>query len=299
MAHSRAAQLKCQAEEPQRQLRAVRGGARARRRGWRIALNAALWVAVGVGGVWAWREAGAFLCSDPRFALPASWHDGQPSALEIRGLRYASRHAIEQVFSQDAGRSIYMIPLAERRRQLMAIDWVRDAVVMRRWPRQLIVRVVERQPVAFVVASGQAGGPGETLLIDEEGVVLRPPTRGDFLLPVLRGVTPEQPWPQRRAGVRRMLRLLSEALPYAGQITEVDVGDAENMIVTLAWGNRVARLLLGDENLGERLKLFCEYYPQVVRQSPGAQVFDLRVDGQIRALPSAGQGGGEESDHAR
>ena len=38
------------------------------------------------------------------------------------------------------------MPLAERRRRLLAIDWVEDASVSRLWPNRVLVRITERKP---------------------------------------------------------------------------------------------------------------------------------------------------------
>ena len=45
----------------------------------------------------------------------------------------------------------FRVPLDERRRRLLGIDWVEDASVSRIWPDRLVVRIRERKPVAFVL----------------------------------------------------------------------------------------------------------------------------------------------------
>ena len=57
------------------------------------------------------------------------------------------------------GRSVYLIPLDERRATLRTVDWVKDASVARVWPNRVVVRVAERKPVAFVtLGSRRASG---------------------------------------------------------------------------------------------------------------------------------------------
>ena len=87
-----------------------------------------------------------FVITDPQFALSRDRKD----AITIEGLRYASRWKVQRVFAGDYDRSIYLVPLAERRRRLEAIDWIESATVSRVWPDRLVVRVRERQPIAFV-----------------------------------------------------------------------------------------------------------------------------------------------------
>ena len=70
-----------------------------------------------------------FLAGDPRFTLAAPSADGESTALRIVGALHTPRAAIFQVFSEDFGRSVYLLPLEQRRRALLEIDWVRDATV--------------------------------------------------------------------------------------------------------------------------------------------------------------------------
>ena len=116
-----------------------------------------------------------FLIRDPRFALAGL--DGDVAAVEISGAAHASRSQIERVFSIDLGRSVYLLPLADRRDALRTVDWVKDASIARLWPNRVVVRVEERKPVAFLTL-----GPSRFALIDEDGVIL-PPAPDRFALP--------------------------------------------------------------------------------------------------------------------
>ena len=53
-----------------------------------------------------------FLIMDPRFALG---QPGDEAALQISGAAHASRPAIQKIFADDEGASVYLIPLTERR----------------------------------------------------------------------------------------------------------------------------------------------------------------------------------------
>jgi cell division protein FtsQ len=114
-----------------------------------------------------------FAMDDPQFRLS---RDKQES-LTITGLRHASKAKVQRVFAGDFGRSIFSVPVEERRRRLLAIDWVEDASVLRIWPDRLTVQVHERQPVAFVFLRSSV------LLIDRQGVLLDPPAHAQFTFP--------------------------------------------------------------------------------------------------------------------
>jgi cell division protein FtsQ len=230
-----------------------------------------------------------FLASDRHFVLAASADPAHPSGLRVSGVAYTSRERILRVFAADVGRSIYLIPLADRRRNLMAIDWVQNASVSRHWPAGVSVGIVERTPVAFAVLPA-GGRVFRTALIDADGVILEPPPRARFELPVLLGIRAEQPAPTRRARVALMLQLLEEIRSYSGQLSEVDVGDPENVIITQTVEGHAVRLLLGRERYLPRLKNFLSHYGEIQRRLPGTTTFDLRLDDRITALEGAAHG---------
>jgi hypothetical protein len=80
---------------------------------------------VAVAAIAAVYQIDQFLASDRHFMLPGSV-DAHPN-LRISGAQYAQSGRLAATFARDFGRSIYLLPVAERRRALMAIDWVRDA----------------------------------------------------------------------------------------------------------------------------------------------------------------------------
>jgi len=118
-----------------------------------------------------------FLISASRFvmAAPPAYGDASPS-LVIQGIEHVSRARVMNIFDPDFGRSVYLVPLAERRRALLEIDWVKKASVSRIWPNTIMVKIVERQPVAFVKPPASEQGAAPFVLIDEQGVILRPRT---------------------------------------------------------------------------------------------------------------------------
>src|SRR5438105_2020843 len=159
---------------------------------WRLWLGWAALGAAGVSTAIAGLKVRDFALTDSQFLLARDRKD----ALEIQGLQYASFSKVARVFATDFEHSIFSVPLEERRRRLLAVDWVEDATVSRIWPDRLIVRIHERQPVAFVFfRSG-------VLLIDGKGVLLEPPPQAQFTFPVLSGVHDNETERERRDRAR-------------------------------------------------------------------------------------------------
>src|SRR2546423_7189836 len=170
---------------------------------WRLWLTLALWSIVFVSTAMAARSVQRFVYNDPRFTL-------SQRRMSVEGAVYASHSRILQTFAPDFGLSVFQVPLAERRRRLLAIDWVRDASVSRIWPDRIVVRIWERKPVAFVNLPLAGSSQFRFTLIDAEGVLLSPPPRVKFHFPVLRGVEEVQTEAERKEAVQAMMRLLDD-----------------------------------------------------------------------------------------
>jgi cell division septal protein FtsQ len=216
-----------------------------------------------------------FLINDSRFALVGP---GSDSSLEIGGAAHISRPAIEKIFADDEGVSVYLIPLAERRDAIRDVAWVREASVARVWPNRVIVRVQERTPVAFVRLNASRFG-----LIDAEGMIL-PPATDRFKLPVLSGVRSSDAVAKRRDGVQRMLRLTADLGDATANISEIDVSDGDNLKVSQPYDGRFLTLLLGDRNFKGRYGNFLSHYSQIQQRLPGAAVLDLRLEDRITVV---------------
>ncbi|MBI3280650.1 MAG: FtsQ-type POTRA domain-containing protein [Acidobacteria bacterium] len=230
-----------------------------------------------------WMRLEQFLMTDRRFMLPGPPDPGhRVPQFRIEGSLHASELQVTQVFFPDFGRSVYLCPLSERRRQLLAIDWVKDATVSRIWPNRLLVRITERSPVAFVQIP--AGGAMRFALIDQDGVMLMPHDRVSMKLPVLTGLCPGDPRESRKDRVGRLLELRDDIGPMLDTISEVDVSDPENLKVSLSVDGRALVLMIGNRRFLERLQKFRTHYPAIRKHLPQAGMLDLRLPDRITAV---------------
>ena len=244
--------------------------------GVKVALRVLAVVGVVGVGLYGFHRVEQFLIRDPRFALNGV--DGASSTLEIRGAAHASESAIESAFRDDSGRSVYLMPLADRRTTLREVAWVKDVAVARAWPNRVLVNVSERTPVAFVTLGAARFG-----LIDEDGVIL-PPAPDRFHLPVLTGVRQDESLEDRRRRVRRMMSLMTSLGADAAGVAEVDVSDVSNLKVRQSSGGRMVTLLLGDRNFATRYRNFANHYSEIREKLPGAGTLDLRLEDRITVV---------------
>jgi cell division protein FtsQ len=245
---------------------------------WRVVTIVTAIVMVALASLYALHRLEQFLVRDPRFALNGPEGSLETASLEIAGATHASERQVEAVFAEDSGRSVYLLPMGERRNALRSVDWVKDASLVRLWPNRVVVRIAERKPVAFIALSSSRFG-----LIDEDGVIL-PPAQDRFEVPVLAGIRASDPLPQRRDRVHRMMRLTRDIGDLGAKISQIDVADPDNLRVTQPWEGRVVTLLLGDRNFSLRYQNFIRNYPEIKRRLPDATKLDMRLEDRITVV---------------
>ena len=256
---------------------------------WRFAfkvISLTFAVCVGIlGSYWAYSEANHFLMVDSRFLLAVPDPGEDPKSILMDGVKHSSRQRIAREFANDFGRSIYNIPIAERRRRLLAIGWIKEARVARVWPNQLRIEVVEREPIAFLELPADGDDKQRPSLIDADGVIMGQEKPEKFDLPVLTGISSKLTLDDRKLRVRRLMKVLEEAGDTASRISEVDIADPDNLRVMLQMKDRAVNLILGDRHFGSRLARFIPYFEDVNRKAPDAASFDLRLEDRITAIP--------------
>ena len=258
-------------------------------RWWLLCLAVCLFA---VTGMFAFRRVERFLMRDARFTFHGPRDPGEESRnLRIEGAEHASRADVMNIFSSDFGRSLYEVPVAERRRRLLAVNWVKQAAVLRVWPNQIRVRIQERTPVAFVQVEGEDGS-SRSAIIDAEGVVVEQQNAKEYKLPVLTGIRESHNEDDRARRVRRMMKLVEEMGGAMDMISEVDAADAENLKVTQQIDGHAVVLILGTHGFRGRLYNFEENYPEIHKRMPEAKTFDLRLEDRITVVPA-------EAGHAK
>ena len=195
------------------------------RSAWRTYLRVAMWAVAGLAGAAGAYFCGRFLLTSPQMALL------HPDQISIDANHFVPPQNIREVFVADRGRSILLIPIAERRRQLETIPWVEQATVRRALPNKIEVEITERAPIAFLRDGG------ELALVDAHGVILDRPIEGDFHFPVVTGVNSGTALEDREQRMQLYSRFLQEIgsvrAGAAEQVSEVDLSDGRDLRATL------------------------------------------------------------------
>jgi cell division protein FtsQ len=218
-----------------------------------------------------------YLSRDSRFRIAGAGN------IEASGLTEVTRAEMLPVFGEDIGRNIFFVPLSERRKQLEAIPWVQRATVMRLFPDQIRVTVVERQPVAFVRQGQQIG------LVDADGVLLTMPpammAQHHYSFPVVTGLNPHDPLSMRKARMAVYERLLAEFdannQHLSEQISEIDLTEPQDARVLMPEQGMDILGHFGDDRFLERYQRYKAHIAEWRQQYPKLAAVDLRYDNQV------------------
>ncbi len=256
-----------------------------------MALPAILVFTIGITIAVSTHLAESFLLHDSRFSFRLPAVPGEPTTLAVGGLVRTGEESVRQLFRADSGKSVYSIPLSERRKGVESLDWVRQATIARRWPNRIEVYVTERQPAAFVqMPSGH--GRVRSSFIDADGYLM-PITGNDrqrYNLPTLFGVGEDMKPEDRALRVRQMQRFYRQAAQSGLTISEVYLSNVENLKCRVKLDNRSYLLLMGKENFAVNLDRFRRHLPDIGRRMPWAAVLDMRDPTTITASPQENDG---------
>lgn len=224
-------------------------------------------------------------------------------AVEISGVKNASRAHVMEVAGADIGRNIFFVPLEERQKQLEQIPWVESASVMRLLPNRISVTIQERTPVAFAQIGSRIS------LIDANGVVMGMPAnrQARYSFPVIRGITDTEALSSRAAVMKIYNRLVSElgadsagtngTANYVKQLSEVDLSDPEDVKVTANDPGGTMVVHLGAQDFLPRFKLYVAHIAEWRQQFQNVQSVDLRYEGQVVVNPDKTQEAGATRRH--
>jgi cell division protein FtsQ len=207
--------------------------------------------------------------------------------LEITGGENVSRHQIMDVMGGDIGRNIFFIPLDQRKHQLEEIPWVESANVMRLLPNKLRVTIQERTPVAFVQL-----GP-KIALIDAHGVVmdLAATAAKHYSFPVILGMAEQEPLSTRAPRMKTFTDLTKEldadGSKSSQDLSEVDLGDPDDVKVTVSDAQGEVLVHLGSSNFADRYKIYKGHVQEWRQQFQHLDSVDLRYDRQVIVNPDA------------
>jgi cell division protein FtsQ len=217
----------------------------------------------------------SFLFQNRHFILQST------EAIQVSGNRVVTRSQATAFFEPDVSRSIFRIPLAHRKAQLEQIKWVRSAIVMRLWPNQIHIKVVERTPVAFALDSNAVR------LVDDQGVLLDLPDAASqhYSFPVLTGITSADPLPVRTARIAMYLQFIHALDAQGGRVSstlsQVDLSDSEDVRAMFRGTVHQPLVHFGNSDYLARYQAYQAHLAEWLQQYPGLRSVDMRYGKQV------------------
>lgn len=226
-------------------------------------------------------------------SLGPSWFAARLAAaglFRIDTVRVSGNAALSAADIQNAaglrpGDSMLAFDLEAARARVAALPRVRAASLRRRLPGTVVIEVVERVPCAVVRAD-------RPYFVDAEGAIVGVPgPEGSGALPVLTGVEvlAGALTPRGRedlgAGIALIAAVRQVGFPALSAIDHIDVADADDARIIPVAGRPVVHA--GREDAAAQLARWRLVAPDMARRWPELEYVDLRVAGQIVALPAA------------
>ena len=212
-------------------------------------------------------------------------------AVEVQGTQYLDAARVREVAGLAVGGDLIAASPARARQSLLLHPRIADATVIRRWPRSLVVRIVEREPVMLVAR----GVPWE---LDRAGVLLPPLAEGVVAdVPMLTGpdfsgiaAGTRLETPDVKRGLAWVEALANPTLQLQAQVSEVDVHDPEATRLVLMSGTRV--LAPAWPPGVHELSAIRVVLADLQQRGTTADEVDARFEGQVIVRPAAAEGDG-------
>jgi cell division protein FtsQ len=217
-----------------------------------VAIVVVFWVGYGAVG---------YLTSAPRFEV---------QKLSVSGLKRVKESEVVAKAGFEIGTNVFKVNLRQIREQVEELPWVRHALVERVLPDQIIIKIVEREPV------GLARIRGEVYQFDMDAKILDPDPVDGSDFPILGGLRMNDP-KGNLADVETYRKVLEELGETA--LSEVHINDSGEVTVVSASDPVVVNLGTGDFR-GRWIK-YLQLKPQIQEQYPLAVRVDLRFKNQV------------------
>ncbi len=184
------------------------------------------------------------------------------------------------------GQNMLTADLESWKDTLKASPWVSDVAFRRVFPGRIAVAVIERSPIGI-------GRLGDALfLVDRHGSLIDEygPNYAELDLPILNGLDGGAPadGPRvddiRAALAVKVVDAVSTRRDLAARVSEIDVTDAHNAVLTLKDDPTLVRV--GDEQFVHRLQTYLDLAPTLRERVPGADYADVRFDNRVYVRPA-------------
>lgn len=209
---------------------------------------------------WTSSEIIFYLRTAPRFEV---------QKFSVSGLNRVDENEVLGKAGFEVGTNVFRVRLDEIRERVEELQWVRHALVERVLPDQIIIKIVEREPIGL----GRING--EVYQFDVDGMILdTTPISSSF--PILDGLRPgdHQGNLQKVESYRKVVEDLGQT-----SLSEIHISDSGE--VTVVSASDPLMVNLGTADFRGRWVKYLQLKPQIQQQYPHAVRVDLRFKNQV------------------
>ena len=190
--------------------------------------------------------------------------------LTVSGLKHVRENEVLARAGVEIGSNVFEVDLDRLRFRVEEIQWVRHALVQRVLPDQIIIKVIEREPI------GLGRIRGETYQFDIDSQLLEPDPLTTASFPVLDGLRTNDPKGNlaKVAIYRRVVEDLGET-----ELSQVHVSDSGE--VSVVSSSDPLMISLGTVDFRNRWIRYLQLKTQIQQQYPSAVRVDLRFRNQV------------------
>ncbi len=269
---AQASRLAAPAEAARKQQRARRQAtAQKFRRFATIGLCVVLAGGVGFGGYYAYRQGGSVISSVGAMVSGPQFFGMTVQDISVEGRKLVSREAVMAALNVNRGDSLLSFDPRTARARLESIEWVESAIVERRLPDGIFVRLKERAAVALWQRDT------DFVLIDRQGRLVRTVDPNYYgYLPLIAGAgAPEQ---------ITALSLLLQEVPEIGRRVRAAVWVGQRRWnITL---DNMVQVMLPEEDAAAALKTLAELDRKQQLLSRDIASIDLRLPDRLVVKPN-------------
>jgi cell division septal protein FtsQ len=210
---------------------------------------------------WGTYELLGYLKTAPRFEV---------QKISVSGLKRVDESRVLAKAGFEAGTNVFNVNLDEMRKEVEELDWVRYAFVQRVLPDQIIIRIVEREPIGLTRIRG------EVYQFDVDGKILDPDPSGGTSFPILDGLRRGD-----RAANLHKVETYRKVVEDLGEtaLSEIHITDSGD--VTVVSASDPVLINLGVADFRTRWIKYLQLKPQIQQQYPQAVRVDLRFKNQV------------------
>ena len=203
----------------------------------------------------------AYLSTAPRFDV---------KKLAVSGLKRVEENQIVAKAGFEVGTNIFRLNLEEIRKRVEELPWVRYAMVERVLPDQIMVKVIEREPI------GLARIRGEIYQFDADGKILDPDPMAGSSFPILDGLQLS-----RDKDNLPKIDIYKKVLDEIGAniLSEIHINALGEVTVVSSTDRYLVNL--GTADFHSRWLKYLQLKPQIEQRYPLAVRVDLRFKNQV------------------